>query len=211
MKIANYNPSVNNAFGPDGLRNPKFFGAGFDYSFVGLAPNSGGFKKIVTAVGPNHVIAAKHYALNTGDSIIFINKDNKAVTVVVKESSFYDDVQVAVVDQAFADIGVSIAKLADYTNAAFKCKPTLNFGLEDSTGQHSVVAGYNSVQAIQAASSGKMALQSQRNGVSIDFGDSGAPDFVINGCLLELIGPHWSVSPTSYYTSLAISYPVKLS
>lgn len=204
MKIANYNPSVNNAFVSDG-RNPKFVGASFDYSFVGVAPSSGGFKKVVTAVGENKIVAAKHYKLFIGDPVEFFNRDNKKVVVRVVSEEFIDDVYVATVDQNWANLNVTPAIIGIYTNAAYKSKPTLTFGIEDAG--KNVVAGITTVYQGQT----KITAVSQKGGVSVDNGDSGAPNFVIAGSQLELIGPHYSISPTYFYSSIVGAYAAKLS
>jgi len=209
MNITNYNANTNTAFNASG-RNPSFIGAAFDYSFVGFTLNSGGNRKLVTAVGKHLVVAAKHYALNNGDVITFYNRDNKPVTAKVTDGSkTVDDVQLAVVDTDLVAAGITIPKIANYSNSQLKSKPTLVFGLDSS--KQNFVGALNAVASAQAAGSGAMALQSQRNGVAIDFGDSGAPDFVINGGVLELIGPHYSVTPTYFYTSTVAPYSSQIS
>lgn len=210
MKITSYVSSSNNAFTDVG-RNPDFIGSRFDYSFVGIIHNSSGHKKIVTLVGPRQIISAAHYPVNIGDVVEFYNRNGDKVRAtvssgradgdVVAEGS-YDDIQVSELDVDVRQQLVTIATFTNYHSTDYRGKPTLCFGLEETTRE--VVAAKNTVLNFQFAGKYSAVItQSQRKGVQVSFGDSGAPDFIINNGSLELIGPHYSVTPMLYYTSVA--------
>lgn len=198
---------LNNVYSNGGL-NPSFIGYKFDLTFLGRVVGAS-TTKVVTAVGENRVVAAKHYELKVGDRLQFVNLLNNTVVVSVKRIiTAYGDVQVAEVDADLDTLGVSHVEVAELSTSVITQflnklglfrKPALSIGVNLKTGE--VVGAATSVHSVQRANPANIAQFRQTADVTIERGDSGYPDFVIDGGQLKLIGVRSAMNSSLWITS----------
>jgi len=205
--------SKNVAFGSgsSSARNSDFFLSSVDYSFVGRVQGAS-VTKLVTAISDTYVVAAKHYKVVVGDVIAFVNKLNEAVYVkVARIVRATGDVQVVEVDQSLSSLGISYAEVTEINPGIISQflnklglfrKQAVAFGVNLATNE--VTAANATVYSLVRANPANIAnFRQGTDGVTLQPGDSGAPDFILENGKLKLVGVHSAINAAAWITSSA--------
>jgi hypothetical protein len=172
------------------------------------------YPRLVSLIRPNLIVGATHYmtrskkgdfTVNRGDGVVFNLRPGVAEFATIEREAFREqDVIAFWLDRNVASQPFSIANAGEITmSSQFRSSGIAN--VKDPSRDY--ILGTPTVRSIQPN-----VVQFRSNAtVTMEPGDSGAPDFVLIGDRPKLIGPHADATPTSWATSTLHLYFPQLS